>query len=188
MGDVIEIDDYTRLPQDGSCSKCFKNGRLIGSPQTREITPANGYRCSRKANSLEQAKEILRATNGGQSDGGNNRPSSVQPQSYNRSPPSDYGRTSYAGQGEVCVARSRSEGMESNISAGYDDSVICKYCDVQGKDENPGKCYVRNANGTKGHHWVSEKLWHELYGRRRLAEDKLHRRQLVALKTRASTN
>jgi len=95
---------------------------------------------------------------------------------------------SYGGQGQQCEARSRSDGMESYIPAGFDDSLICKYCDVQGKGQNPGKCYVRNANGTKGHHWVSEKVWHELYGRRRLAEDKLHRRQLVALKTRASTN
>merc|ERR1711964_805489 len=173
MGDVIEIDDYTRLPQDGSCSKCFKNGRLIGSPQTREITPANGYRCSRKANSLEQAKEILRATNGGRSDGGNNRPSSVEPQSYNRSPPSDYGRTSYAGQGEVCEARSRSEGMESLIPAGNNNTLRCRYCHVQGKDQHPGKCYDRNANGRQGHHWLQPDVYARMFGRR-LAEDNIN--------------
>jgi len=209
----VVILDYGEM-LTGSCAKCMNDMKQRGSnPRAREISPANGY--PRVPNSLPEAKEILREKNGGRSDGGNGRPSSVnrgydnydQPQSYNRSPPSDYGRTSYGGQGEP-EAYSRSLGIDQRSSYGgqgepeaysrsegldrlndvYDKKLMCRNCDADtigrnqrkfSKTNNPADKCPNGRSPYRGrkkddHSWVSEKVWLELYGRRRLAEDNVN--------------
>merc|ERR1712096_34958 len=191
-------------PQDGSCSKCFKNGRLIGSPRKREISEA-------------EAKKIIRERNGGRSDGGNGRSNSggctcgdctecldrmygaaqvtdraptsgggsSYGRSYNTSPPSDYGR-SYGGQGEPeAYSRGQALDMQNDV---YDKKLMCRNCEADtigrnqikfSKTNNPADICPNGRSPYRGrkkddHSWLSEKVWLERYGRRRLAEDNVN--------------